>query len=195
MFHTLWRRALRRYDREFGLDWRWLAMDGAMSKAPLGGEKRGPNPTDRAKGGSKRSLLTDAAGVPLGLAIAGANRNDFKLFAETVTSVPVRRPGPGSRRRRGCVSTKGTTTRRCAPSPPPSASRCTCARGAKRLRPQATRRDQSAALGGRTLAQLDESIPPHPDSLGEESGELSGDAPFRVCDHHVARCGATGIGS
>jgi putative transposase len=56
------------------------------------GKKTGPNPTDRAKGGSKRSLLTDAAGVPLGLAIAGANRNDFKLFAETVTSVPVPRP-------------------------------------------------------------------------------------------------------
>lgn len=56
------------------------------------GKKTGPNPTDRAKGGTKRSLLTDAAGVPLGLAIAGANRNDFKLFAETVTSVPIRRP-------------------------------------------------------------------------------------------------------
>ena len=27
VFHTLWRRALRRYDREFGLDWRWLAME------------------------------------------------------------------------------------------------------------------------------------------------------------------------
>ena len=51
------------------------------------GEKTGPNPTDRAKCGTKRSLLTDAAGVPIGLAIAGANRNDFKLFAETVRSV------------------------------------------------------------------------------------------------------------
>ena len=44
VFQTLWRRALRRYDREFGLDWRWLAMDGAMTKAPLGGEKNGAEP-------------------------------------------------------------------------------------------------------------------------------------------------------
>ena len=39
VFRTGWRRALQRYDREQGLDWRWLAMDGAMTKAPLGGEK------------------------------------------------------------------------------------------------------------------------------------------------------------
>jgi transposase len=39
VFRKGWRRALQRYDREQGLDWRWLAMDGAMTKAPLGGEK------------------------------------------------------------------------------------------------------------------------------------------------------------
>lgn len=27
-----------------GIDWDWLAMDGAMAKAPLGGEETGPNP-------------------------------------------------------------------------------------------------------------------------------------------------------
>jgi putative transposase len=71
------------------------------------GKKTGPNPTDRAKGGTKRSLLTDAAGVPLGLAIAGANRNDFKLFAETVTSVPVRRPRPRAKAAQGLCLDKG----------------------------------------------------------------------------------------
>ena len=71
------------------------------------GKKTGPNPTDRAKGGSKRSLLTDAAGVPLGLAIAGANRNDFKLFAETVTSVPVPRPQPRVGAAQGLCLDKG----------------------------------------------------------------------------------------
>jgi hypothetical protein len=34
-----------------GIDWAWLAADGAMGKAPLGGAKTGPNPTDRAKRG------------------------------------------------------------------------------------------------------------------------------------------------
>jgi hypothetical protein len=53
-----------------------------MSKAPLGGEKTGPNPTDRAKR-AKRSVLSEGAGVPIGLARDGANRNDHKLLTET----------------------------------------------------------------------------------------------------------------
>jgi putative transposase len=56
------------------------------------GKKIGPNPTDRAKGGTKRSLLTEANGIPVGLAVAGANVNDFKLVRETIESIPVTRP-------------------------------------------------------------------------------------------------------
>lgn len=37
-------------------------------------------------------MLTDARGVPLGLAISGANTHDQKLVAETLDSIPVRRP-------------------------------------------------------------------------------------------------------
>ena len=32
--------------------------------------------------------------MPVGLAVAGANRNDFKLLAETIQSIPVERPDP-----------------------------------------------------------------------------------------------------
>jgi transposase len=39
VFHEFWRRGLLAYDSLKGLDWSWLAMDGAMTKAPLGGEK------------------------------------------------------------------------------------------------------------------------------------------------------------
>src|SRR6266571_3759711 len=35
-----------------GIEWDWLSMDGAMTKAPLGGKKTGPNPTDRGRGAS-----------------------------------------------------------------------------------------------------------------------------------------------
>jgi len=49
-----------------------------------GGEKTGPNPTDRAKKGVKRSLLTEASGVPIGLAIDGANRHDSKMAEATI---------------------------------------------------------------------------------------------------------------
>ena len=41
-FVRLWEAALHDYDELQGLDWRWLALDGAMTKAPLGGEKNRP---------------------------------------------------------------------------------------------------------------------------------------------------------
>ena len=48
----------------------------------------GPNPTDRSKRGTKRSILVDGRGVPLGVAVAGANRVDFQLLQETLDSIP-----------------------------------------------------------------------------------------------------------
>ena len=82
-------------------------MDGAMTKAPLGGKKTGANPTDRAKRGVKRSLLTEAHGVPIGLAVAGANRHDMKLVKQTVQSVVVKRPRPTKKRPQGMCLDKG----------------------------------------------------------------------------------------
>ena len=73
----------------------------------MGGKKTGKNPTDRGKSGAKRSLLTDAAGIPLGLAIAGANRNDFKLARQTLESVPIVRPQPSEETPQGMCLDKG----------------------------------------------------------------------------------------
>ena len=39
VFLKLWRAGVSRFDELKGLDWNWLSMDGAMTKAPLGGEK------------------------------------------------------------------------------------------------------------------------------------------------------------
>jgi len=58
------------------------------------GEKTGPNPTDRAKSGVKRSLLTDGHGIPVGLVVDGANRHDMKLVRSTLESIVVPRPDP-----------------------------------------------------------------------------------------------------
>ena len=41
VFHELWQRGLTEYDTLKGIDWTWLAADGAMTKAPLGGGKDG----------------------------------------------------------------------------------------------------------------------------------------------------------
>jgi putative transposase len=107
VFLELWKSGLVEYEALKGIDWTWLAMDGAMTKAPLGGEKVGKNPTDRGKIGTKRSILTDGGGVPVGLAVAGANRNDFKMARETIESMPVERPAPTADHPQGMCLDKG----------------------------------------------------------------------------------------
>jgi putative transposase len=94
VFLKLWQAGVTRFDELKGLDWGWLSMDGAITKAPLGGEETGPNPTDRGKSGVKRSLLNEGHGVPMGLAVAGANRTDMKLARPTLERVVVERPEP-----------------------------------------------------------------------------------------------------
>ena len=44
--------------------------------------------------GTKRSVLTDGGGVPIGPAVEGANRHDFKMARTTIASKPVERPAP-----------------------------------------------------------------------------------------------------
>src|SRR3954462_2486571 len=60
--------------------------------APLSGEKTGPNPTDRGKLGTKRSVVTDARGIPIGFAVEGANVPDYKLLEATLDAMPVKPP-------------------------------------------------------------------------------------------------------
>jgi putative transposase len=73
----------------------------------LGGEKTGRNPTDRGKLGVKRSILTKASGVPVGLAVAGAHRHDMKLMQATLESIPIERPDPTPAQPQGMCLDKG----------------------------------------------------------------------------------------
>ena len=54
----------------------------------------GKNPTDRGKKGTKKSVVVDGEGGPLGAVIAGANVHDTKLLAETIEAIVVERPEP-----------------------------------------------------------------------------------------------------
>lgn len=38
VFVRLWQAGLLEFDQRVGLDWQWQSMDGAMTKAPLGGK-------------------------------------------------------------------------------------------------------------------------------------------------------------
>jgi len=49
----------------------------------------------------KRSLLTEGHGVPIGLAIDGANRTDMKLVQATIESIVVERPEPTAEQPQG----------------------------------------------------------------------------------------------
>lgn len=84
IFEQLWSLAIDVYDELIGLDRTWQSVDGAMTKAPLGGEKTGKNPTDRGKLGTKRSVHTEGGGIPIGLAVEAANVHDTKLLQATI---------------------------------------------------------------------------------------------------------------
>ena len=92
LFEKMWQSGLREYDDEKGLEWEWKAIDSAMTKAPLDGAGTGANPIDRGKKGTKRSLLTDAKGIPLSIVVDGANRHDKMLVKGTLDSIVIERP-------------------------------------------------------------------------------------------------------
>jgi transposase len=52
VFLTLWQAGLEQFEETCRIDWEWLAMDGAMTKAPLGGKKRVLIPRIEARAGS-----------------------------------------------------------------------------------------------------------------------------------------------
>ena len=60
----------------------------------------GPNPVDRGKPGSKLHVLTDAAGLPLAVAVSAANTHDSLALIPLVQAVPAVRSRRGPRRRR-----------------------------------------------------------------------------------------------
>ncbi len=62
----------------------------------MGEKSTGPNPTDRSKSGTKRSLLVDGQGIPLGIAVDSANRHDMKMTKATLQSIVIHRPLPSS---------------------------------------------------------------------------------------------------
>jgi len=80
---------LAAYDRLLGLELAHLAVDGCITKAPCGGEVAGRSPVDRGKQGLKRSVVTEAGGIPLGAVPAAANRRDDGLLAATLDTVTV----------------------------------------------------------------------------------------------------------
>jgi transposase len=81
------------------IDWSRAVVDSCSVRAVCGGAKTGPNPTDRAKRGSKRHVICDGGGVPLAIRLTGANRHDSQEALLLVDAIP---PLQGERGRPRC---------------------------------------------------------------------------------------------
>ena len=53
VFLKLWQAGVEQFDELCGIEWDWLSMDGAMVKAPLGGEKNRAQSHGSRQGGSQ----------------------------------------------------------------------------------------------------------------------------------------------
>jgi len=105
----LWQVLLEEYDELEGLDWSYLSVDGSMTKAPLAtvGEKKAA-PTRRiAASAGSNAAWSRRRRAPVGVTVAGANRNDHLLLEETLTDIVVRRPKPTKARPQGLCLDKG----------------------------------------------------------------------------------------
>jgi len=74
--------------RDGDIDWSRAIVDSCSVRAVCGGTQTGPNPTDRAKRGSKRHLICDGQGVPLAVRLTGAKRNDSQEALALVDAIP-----------------------------------------------------------------------------------------------------------
>jgi putative transposase len=187
MFEEFWRWACWSLQGLDGIDWTWLALDGVMTKAPLGGEQTGPNPTDRGKGGVKRSVLIEAHGVPLAVVVNGANRHDMKLIEATLGALMVPRPATTPDKPQGLCLDKGydyeEVRELVAGFPglyrPLAKSGRRAARHSRAVLPR-------APLGGRTYTRLAEPVSGFVDSLGQEGRKLSRFCTSGLRHHHLA---------
>lgn len=94
VLEEIWAALVAECEQLGDVEWQWQAADGVMGKSRMGGDKRGPNPTDRAKPGTKKSVIVERSGGPLGVVLAAANVNDQKLLGETIEAIVVPRPDP-----------------------------------------------------------------------------------------------------
>jgi transposase len=85
--------------RDGDIDWSRAIVDSCSVRAVCGGTQAGPNPTDRAKRGSKRHVICDGRGVPLAVRLTGANRHDSQEALQLVDAIP---PLQGERGRPRC---------------------------------------------------------------------------------------------
>ena len=120
--------AIESYDRIVGLGYTAACGGRVGAQNPLRRPGTGRSPVARAKSGWKLSLLSDAAGIPLGWAADTAGRHDSKLLAPTLASaerlgvIPhfetlLADRGHAGRPARECAESFGSSTSTAPPQP------------------------------------------------------------------------------
>ncbi|AZQ02992.1 IS5 family transposase [Leptospira mayottensis] len=87
VFDKIEKEALKLYERTVKIRTKRMASDGSFARAPQRGSLTGKNPTDRAKLGVKRHILTDGNGIPLAITLTGANVHDKHGVKDTLNSI------------------------------------------------------------------------------------------------------------
>ena len=72
VFEQIWAVLLEECEEFGAVHWRWQAADALLGKARFGGQNVGKNPTDRAKNGTKQSVLVGVPGTPYAITRPGA---------------------------------------------------------------------------------------------------------------------------
>lgn len=79
VFEKLWSEGLEVYNKKKGLDWSWQSMDGAMTKAPLGGEKNRPQSDRSSQGGRQAQRVVRKSWHSRG---AGGGRSESQRYED-----------------------------------------------------------------------------------------------------------------
>jgi transposase len=86
--------------RQSQINWSCAVIDSCSVRAVFGGAQTGPNPTDRAKLGSKRHLICDGNGIPLAIQLTRANWHDSRQALPLIDAIPPLQGSRGRPRRR-----------------------------------------------------------------------------------------------
>ncbi|WP_420874272.1 transposase [Nocardia gipuzkoensis] len=100
------------------IDFDRVIADASHVRAKKRGAATGPSPVDRRKTGSKHHILTCANGLPLAIALSGANLDDHLTLPELLDRVQplCGRPGRPRRRINTLIADKATITPACTPN-------------------------------------------------------------------------------
>jgi putative transposase len=79
VFEQLWKPGLLQYDAAIGIDWEWQAMDGAMTKAPLGGKRNWPQPHRPRQERHQTQSVDRGGGDPLGFGGGGGQSSGYEV--------------------------------------------------------------------------------------------------------------------